>query len=113
MSSGQRYRGFWSKDSSVVDYRPYLEIVYDPPTPTPTATLSPTPTATPTATRTPTPTATPTGAWAAWREPNKVIVLPPAGTVAVVLDYHNAWSSTDLTANLFGAAVFQENDLRN
>ena len=109
VSSGQRYRGFWSKDSSVVDYRPYLEIVYDlPPTVTPTATLSPTPTATPTATRTPTPTATPTGAWAAWREPNKAILLPPSGTVDVILDYYNAPPSTTLSAGVVGAAVFQQ-----
>ena len=40
-----------------------------------------------------------------------MILLPPAGTVDVVLDYHNAPSSTDLTANLTGAAVFQQNGL--
>ena len=104
VSSGQHYRGFWSKDSSVVDLRPYLEISYDPPTATPT------PTVTPTATRTPTPIATPTGAWAAWREPYKVILLPSGGSADVLLDYYNAPSSTQLTASVTGAAVFQRND---
>ncbi len=56
VSSGQHFRGFWSKDSSVVDQRPSLEIVYDAPTATAT------PTATPTATFFPTRTATPTTA---------------------------------------------------
>ncbi|PKO20939.1 MAG: hypothetical protein CVU38_17445 [Chloroflexi bacterium HGW-Chloroflexi-1] len=37
--------------------------------------------------------------------------MPPAGTVNVVFDYHNAPSSTILTANLTGAAVFQQNGL--
>ena len=52
VTSGQHYRGFWSRDCSTADCgsnRPYLDIAYDPPTPTPTAT----------STRTATPTATP------------------------------------------------------
>lgn len=115
VTSGQHERSFRSEENSAVDYRPYLEVAYDLPTPTPTPTRTatptptdtPTPTATPTATRTPTPTATPTGAWAAWREPQKAIFLPPAGTVDVVFDYYNTPSSTDLFATLTGAAVFQ------
>ena len=93
-----------------------------PPTPTPTATRTPTPTATrtptarpqheplrQTATRTPTPTATPTGAWAAWREPNKVILLPPSGTVDVVFDYYEVSPPAVFDATLTGgAAVFQD-----
>ena len=76
---------------------------YDLPTPTPTAR----------ATRHATPTATRTTHRDAdrrlggLREPQQVILLPPAGTVDVVFDYHNAPPSTDLSATLTGAAVFQ------
>lgn len=68
-----------------------------------------TPSATPTATSSPTATATPTGVWAAWREPVRLILLPPQGKVDIVLEYYKAPSSTDLSAGVTGAAVFQQN----
>ena len=107
VSSGQHYRGFWSKDCSVVDLRPYLEIAHDLPMVTPTNTPTATCTATYTPSPTPTSTPTPTGVWAAWREPNNTILLPPSGSVDVVFEYHNAPPATDLSATLTGAAVFQ------
>jgi len=103
VTSGQHERSFWSKDCDPAQCgsnQPRLDVTYDlPPTATPTAT--------------PSPTMTPTGAWAAWREPNRVILLPPAGTVDVVLDYHNAPPLTTLTAGVTGAAVFQDNGMPN
>jgi hypothetical protein len=81
------------------------------PTPTPTRTYTPTPTptrtytATPTAT--PTPTSTPVGVWVAWQGGDSPLPLPSTGAHAIV-DYGNLAVPTTLTANLTGAAQFED-----
>jgi len=97
ITSGTHKRGFWSKDCSPAECgsdRPQLAITYNLPTATPTVT--------------PTATATPKGAWAEWREPDQLIVLPRYGRVDVVLDYYNAGEGTELSADVLGSAVFQQ-----
>lgn len=115
----QHERAFWSRNCSDNDcgvppgLRPALLVRYQVSTPTPTGTptWTPTVTPTPTPTSTPSPTPTPTGVWAAWREPQKLIMLPPAGQVDVLFDY-NALEAANLVATLTGAAVFQESGTR-
>lgn len=76
-------------------------------TPTHTPTLVPTASVTPTPYSLPTPTstATPVGAWLAWSEPDRALLVPPRGASLEVV-FGNASLPATLNATLLGPAVF-------